>query len=72
MFAHNYVLWKHLFSKHPDWYSRTKSIAEQMVLKSNGKELQNGRKLKTCALRLAGVYGPAEQRHMPRIVVSFK
>ena len=26
--------------------------------------------LRTCALRLAGVYGPGEERHMPRIVVS--
>ena len=27
-------------------------------------------RLRTCALRLAGVYGPGEERHMPRIVVS--
>ena len=25
--------------------------------------------LQTCALRLAGVYGPGEERHLPRVVV---
>ena len=29
----------------------------------------DGGVLRTCALRLAGVYGPGEQRHLPRIVV---
>ncbi|KAK3090039.1 hypothetical protein FSP39_008726 [Pinctada imbricata] len=47
--------------KHPDHYSRTKSIAEQLVMEANGRE-----GLHTCALRLAGVYGPGEQRHIPR------
>ena len=27
-------------------------------------------KLRTCALRLAGIYGPGEQRHIPRSVVN--
>ena len=48
--------------RHVDHYSRTKSIAEQLVLTSNGK-----RGLLTCALRLAGVIGPGEPRHCPRI-----
>ena len=30
-----------------------------------------GSVLKTCALRCAGIYGEGEQRHLPRIVVSF-
>ncbi|KAL3877516.1 hypothetical protein ACJMK2_035213 [Sinanodonta woodiana] len=54
--------------KHPDHYSRTKSIAEQMVLAASGQNTLDGHKLHTCALRLAGVYGPGEQRHQPRIV----
>lgn len=54
--------------KHPDHYSRTKSIAEQKVLSANGAETDNGNTLHTCALRLAAVYGPGEQRHIPRIV----
>ena len=58
-----------LFSQHPDHYSRTKSIAEQKVLASRGREVHGGHTLHTCALRLAGVYGPGEQRHLPRIVV---
>ncbi len=38
------------------------------VLAANGIQMQTG-KMNTCALRLAGVYGPGEQRHLPRIVV---
>lgn len=54
--------------KHPDHYSRTKAFAEMKVLKANGVEVKNGDQLKTCSLRLAGVYGPGEERHLPRIV----
>lgn len=54
---------------HPDHYSRTKSVAEMQVLKANGSPLKNGSGvLRTCALRPAGIYGPGEQRHLPRIV----
>lgn len=54
---------------HPDHYSRTKSIAEMAVLKANGAVLESGSGiLRTCALRPAGIYGPGEQRHLPRVV----
>lgn len=54
---------------HPDHYSRTKSLAEMAVLKANGTALKDGSGLlTTCALRPAGIYGPGEQRHLPRIV----
>ncbi|XP_003461183.1 short-chain dehydrogenase/reductase family 42E member 1 [Cavia porcellus] len=54
---------------HPDHYSRTKSIAEKKVLEANGSPLGTGGDvLRTCALRPAGIYGPGEQRHLPRIV----
>ncbi|TSK38384.1 Thrombospondin type-1 domain-containing protein 4 [Bagarius yarrelli] len=54
---------------HPDHYSRTKSVAEVCVLKANGMPLADeGGVLRTCALRPAGIYGPGEQRHLPRIV----
>uniref|UniRef100_A0ACB8FLA9 Uncharacterized protein n=1 Tax=Sphaerodactylus townsendi TaxID=933632 RepID=A0ACB8FLA9_9SAUR len=53
--------------KHVNEYSRTKSIAEQMVLAANGSSLAGGGKLYTCALRAPGIYGPEEQRHMPRM-----
>lgn len=49
--------------RHVDHYSRTKSIAEQLVLTSNGRG-----DLQTCALRLAGVLGRGESRHLPRIM----
>ncbi|XP_015236191.1 short-chain dehydrogenase/reductase family 42E member 1 isoform X1 [Cyprinodon tularosa] len=54
---------------HPDHYSRTKSLAEMAVLKANGTALTGSSEvLRTCALRPAGIYGPGEQRHLPRIV----
>ncbi|KAI1904284.1 hypothetical protein AGOR_G00004090 [Albula goreensis] len=54
---------------HPDHYSKTKSLAEMAVLKANGTMLHDGSGvLRTCALRPAGIYGPGEQRHLPRIV----
>ncbi|KAL4240509.1 hypothetical protein ACF0H5_001300 [Mactra antiquata] len=54
--------------KQPDHYSLTKSIAERKVLSANGSSTIDGMILRTCALRLAAVYGPGEQRHIPRIV----
>ncbi|KAL7978966.1 hypothetical protein Chor_001269 [Crotalus horridus] len=54
---------------HPDHYSRTKALAEMKVLKANGTVLRDGQGiLRTCAIRPAGIYGPGEQRHLPRIV----
>lgn len=40
--------------------------ANGSTVAGNGGEHQT---LHTCALRLAGVYGPGEERHLPRIVV---
>ncbi|XP_052267366.1 short-chain dehydrogenase/reductase family 42E member 1-like isoform X1 [Dreissena polymorpha] len=54
--------------KHPDHYSRTKSIAEQTVLAADGSPTKGGKILHTCTVRLAAVYGPGETRHIPRIV----
>uniref|UniRef100_A0A8C7HVA0 Short chain dehydrogenase/reductase family 42E, member 1 n=1 Tax=Oncorhynchus kisutch TaxID=8019 RepID=A0A8C7HVA0_ONCKI len=54
---------------HPDHYSRTKSVAEMAVMKASGTELKDGTGvLRVCALHPAGIYGPGEQRHLPRIV----
>uniref|UniRef100_A0A5B7BIM9 3-beta hydroxysteroid dehydrogenase/isomerase domain-containing protein n=1 Tax=Davidia involucrata TaxID=16924 RepID=A0A5B7BIM9_DAVIN len=54
---------------HVDPYGRSKSIAEQLVLKSNGRPLKkNGKCLYTCAVRPAAIYGPGEERHLPRII----
>jgi len=39
-----------------------------MVLNSNGKKLENGSSLRTCALRPAAIYGVEERRHLPRIL----
>ena len=55
--------------KHVDHYSRTKSIAEQLVLIADGKtDPRKNVPLRTVALRLNGVFGPGETRHLPRIV----
>jgi len=63
--------------RHVDHYSRTKSVAEQLVLMADGKISNPNNKnknddgaviLRTCALRLAGLMGVKEKRHLPRIV----
>ncbi|CAG5127976.1 unnamed protein product [Candidula unifasciata] len=54
--------------KFTDHYSRTKMLAEQKVLATNGQQTAQGKTFRCCVLRLAGVYGPGEQRHIPRIV----
>ncbi|XP_031561297.1 short-chain dehydrogenase/reductase family 42E member 1-like [Actinia tenebrosa] len=58
--------------QHTDHYSRTKSIAEQSILKANNTKLRDGNILRTTALRPAGIYGEGEQRHLPRIVSYIK
>ncbi|CAM6123223.1 unnamed protein product [Calypogeia fissa] len=55
--------------QHVDPYGRSKALAEQLVLKYNNRPLKNkGRRLYTCALRPAAIYGPGEERHFPRIL----
>ncbi|XP_074866922.1 LOW QUALITY PROTEIN: putative short-chain dehydrogenase/reductase family 42E member 2 [Carettochelys insculpta] len=58
--------------KHIDYYSKTKSIADQMVLAANGTPTAGGDKLRTCVLRPPGIYGPGEQRHLPRVSVNIQ
>ncbi|KAJ7305853.1 hypothetical protein JRQ81_010219, partial [Phrynocephalus forsythii] len=58
--------------KHVSEYSRTKAIAEQMVLAANGTPLAGDTVLHTCALRPPGIYGPEEQRHLPRMVLNIQ
>ncbi|CAN1818545.1 Short-chain dehydrogenase/reductase family 42E member 1 [Linum perenne] len=55
---------------HVDSYGRTKSIAEQLVLKYSGRPFKKNNKghLYTCAIRPAAIYGPGEERHLPRIL----
>ena len=45
-----------------DNYSRTKSLAEQMILKASSSTLH------TVAIRPAAIYGDGELRHLPRIL----
>ncbi|CAO2815894.1 unnamed protein product [Amaranthus hypochondriacus] len=54
---------------HIDPYGRSKSIAEQLVLKYNGRPFRekNGH-IYTCAIRSAAIYGPGEERHFPRML----
>jgi len=53
--------------RHPDHYSKTKSIAEQLVLAHSGKG-----NFQSVALRLNGIFGPGEMRHIPRIISNIK
>ncbi|KAM3598328.1 uncharacterized protein V6R79_016747 [Siganus canaliculatus] len=55
---------------HIDHYSRTKAIAEQMVLSANGCSLKAGGLLRTCVLRPCGIYGPNERRHLHRVMAN--
>ncbi|KAI8926572.1 3-beta hydroxysteroid dehydrogenase/isomerase family-domain-containing protein [Entophlyctis helioformis] len=64
---------------HRDEYSRTKSIAEEIVLSANGSALLDGAKeagtdgrLWTCAIRSAAIYGDGEERHFPRTIQNIK
>jgi nucleoside-diphosphate-sugar epimerase len=45
-----------------DAYSRTKIVAERMVLEANGPDLA------TCALRPVGMYGPRDRYHLGNII----
>ncbi|XP_063285556.1 putative short-chain dehydrogenase/reductase family 42E member 2 [Pelobates fuscus] len=58
--------------KHTDHYSRTKTIADQMILAANGSVLKDGNTLHTCVLRPPGIYGPDERRHLPRLAVNIE
>nr|XP_020491971.2 putative short-chain dehydrogenase/reductase family 42E member 2 [Labrus bergylta] len=58
------------FDAHIDHYSRTKSLAEQMVLSANSFILKSGGQLRTCVLRPCGIYGPEERRHLQRVMVN--
>nr|DBA20245.1 TPA: hypothetical protein GDO54_015957 [Pyxicephalus adspersus] len=58
--------------KQLDYYSKTKTIADQMILEANGTLLKDGSKLLTCALRPPGIYGPDERRLLPRLVAIAK
>ncbi|KAK4387835.1 Short-chain dehydrogenase/reductase family 42E member 1 [Sesamum angolense] len=54
---------------HVDPYGRSKSIAEQLVLKSNGRPFKERKgRFYSCAIRPAAIYGPGEERHLPRIL----
>ncbi|XP_012681088.2 putative short-chain dehydrogenase/reductase family 42E member 2 [Clupea harengus] len=55
---------------HIDHYSRTKAIADRMVLAANGRTLKGGGVLLTCTLRPSGIYGPEERRHLHRVMVN--
>ncbi len=56
-------------SKHTDHYSRTKQISEELVLTSTDKLVANGNVLRTAAIRPGFIYGPYEQKHVPRMIV---
>ncbi|KAF8106863.1 hypothetical protein N665_0130s0035 [Sinapis alba] len=51
-------------------YDQTKSVAEQLVLKNNGRIVENGHGslLSTCAIRCPLVYGPGEEKYLDRII----
>ncbi|XP_070617299.1 putative short-chain dehydrogenase/reductase family 42E member 2 [Erythrolamprus reginae] len=54
--------------KQTDDYSKSKAIAEQMILAANGASLHGGETLQTCALRPSGIYGPGDDKNIPRFI----
>uniref|UniRef100_A0A0D6QXP4 3-beta hydroxysteroid dehydrogenase/isomerase domain-containing protein n=1 Tax=Araucaria cunninghamii TaxID=56994 RepID=A0A0D6QXP4_ARACU len=69
IFNGNEALRYYPLDDHADPYGRSKALAEQLVIKSNGRPLKrDGKKLYTCAIRPAAIYGPGEERHIPRIL----
>ncbi|XP_027678855.3 putative short-chain dehydrogenase/reductase family 42E member 2 isoform X1 [Chelonia mydas] len=58
--------------KQVNHYSRTKAIADQMILAADGTPLKGGDKLHTCVLRPPGIYGPEEQKHLPRVLMNIQ
>ncbi|KAK5616204.1 hypothetical protein CRENBAI_015677 [Crenichthys baileyi] len=55
---------------HIDHYSRTKAVAERMILSANGSSVKGGGTLQTCVLRPCGIYGPEERRHLHRVMMN--
>ncbi|KAF6028061.1 SDR42E1 [Bugula neritina] len=56
-----------------DNYGNSKAVAEKLVLQVNNTLTANGTTtISTCVLRLAGIYGPRERRHIPRVVKAMK
>ncbi|XP_065125259.1 putative short-chain dehydrogenase/reductase family 42E member 2 [Paramisgurnus dabryanus] len=55
---------------HIDHYSRTKAIADSMVLAADGRTIKGGGLLHTCTLRPSGIYGPEERRHLHRVMIN--
>ncbi|XP_050824606.1 putative short-chain dehydrogenase/reductase family 42E member 2 [Gopherus flavomarginatus] len=53
-------------------YSRTKAMADQMILAANGTPLKGGNELHTCVLRPPGIYGPEEQTLLPRLLKNIE
>ncbi|CAA7042510.1 unnamed protein product [Microthlaspi erraticum] len=51
-------------------YDATKSTAEQLVLKNNGRTVEDGREslLSTCVIRCPIVYGPGEEKFLDRLI----
>lgn len=63
--SYPYVDVKH----HLDQYSKSKTIAEQLVMAANGSLLENKGRLITSCIRPAAIYGENEMRHLPRIMM---
>ena len=55
--------------QYKDTYSASKNLAEKLVIHAHGSQLVNGvQYLRTGVIRLPGIYGEEEQRHLPDII----
>nr|XP_032658047.1 putative short-chain dehydrogenase/reductase family 42E member 2 [Chelonoidis abingdonii] len=47
-------------------------MADQMILAANGTPLKGGNELHTCVLRPPGIYGPEEEKLLPRLLKNIE
>ncbi|KAJ8037367.1 Short-chain dehydrogenase/reductase family 42E member 1 [Holothuria leucospilota] len=58
--------------EHKDSYSRTKCMAEQLILSYTGKKTKDGSTFRTSACRAVAIYGRGEQRQFPQVMLALE
>ncbi|PIK60499.1 putative short-chain dehydrogenase/reductase family 42E member 1 [Apostichopus japonicus] len=58
--------------EHKDDYSRTKCMAEQLILTHSGKKTKDGHTFRSSACRAVAIYGRGEQRQFPQVMLALE
>lgn len=59
-------------NEHKDSYSRTKCMAEQLILSSSGKKTKDGSTFRSSSCRAVAIYGRGEQRQFPQVMLALE